>query len=215
MRIYKATYAVTLASLLVAVALNGWQLATRHPDKTLVSLDLGINVVASSFYALILLLWNRPCLDNRVRSLRYIDWSLTLPLLTLILFRLRRRRRSMNRGLILVLVIGMVACGFLGRDRIDVWFLLGSGFFAGAMWLLKKEMLEDEEGEPPMSNKKRRQMEILYYGTVTLWSAYGVVYLVPKVKPRNVAYNVLDCLSKSVFAYLLTAGVFQQQQRHH
>lgn len=205
---YKATYIFTLVSLLVAVALNGKQLVQGH-RTSIVSVDLAVNLIASAFYTLILALWSRPCQSVRVRVLRYMDWALTLPLLALILFRLRGEKSdvSMRQLGILFFLVCMVVSGFIGTDRVDGWFVCGFVFFALAMWYLRKDLLL-RKGEDEQNEKKRKRLKALYYATAALWSAYGVCYLVPAVKARNIVYNVLDFLSKSTFAYLLTAGFF-------
>ena len=204
MNMLKLSFQIVFCLLLASVFLN---IISLH------KVDLIVNLVASSCYLIILIIW--PYIQPKhIRLIRYADWSITVPLLLLSISKWARKE---NKIIITKRTIGMMASalamilfGYLGKDSWQSpYYYLGFGAFALMAYFLYYEMeLEKENDKKQDKNKqkfkqKRKQKLAVYISTLIVWSLYGLVYMIHSSTTKNMCYNILDLLSKGGLALFL------------
>lgn len=130
-----------------------------------------------------------------VDRLRYIDWSITTPLMlvSLVLVLSSNNNTSVSPATIFILVILdwlMLLFGFLGEtkqlSRITA-DILGFVPFAGIFWLLYRNFIQG----------KYYFMNYVLFGIYfVIWSMYGLLYMADQ-KTMNATFNILDCIAKA------------------
>jgi bacteriorhodopsin len=205
----------TRASVLIqfltgAVGVYGLTLPLAPEDKALnqvLLLEMIVQVIEFVFYLGFLMVFDLVSLTQS----RYFDWFLSTPIMlfTMALYFTYERRerdtesltvegftRSNWQPLLLMVLLNaaMLACGFAAEHGwIPRWlaFVAGSAFLSGAFWILYREFAV---GLP-----RTEKICGLMFG---LWASYGLAFLAPVVA-KNVAYNVLDLVSKNFFGVFL------------
>lgn len=173
--------------------------ATSPQVRHIMNLETAISMVAGFTYNLFMEKIKEPHVDlQEINQLRYVDWSITTPLilLALILFY-NPNYKTIHYTHYLSLVAlnaGMLAAGYLG-ERGVISRITGTGigfaFFAALLGLLFSCCIP--KGMP---------MAVFYVFAI-IWSLYGVVYMLEDPETKNVAYNVLDVISKALFGVFL------------
>lgn len=165
--------------------------------RNILNLETCISVVAAFFYGMFMTKLNTasdklPYRDITVN--RYVDWSITTPIMLLVLllaFCYNTQQSVTLRSLLLVLVLnyGMLFCGYAGEtgmyDKVKS-NVLGFAFFVGLYGYIYAKHIH---------GYKLFDNNILYFSFVFLWALYGVAYWMEE-EQKNVAYNVLDLFSK-------------------
>ena len=163
------------------------------------NLETAISVIATYFYSLFLQEFsnaeqnNTPVDWKRVTKYRYIDWSITTPimLLVLCLYMANNIKSSVNLGffvLVVALNYIMLAFGYLGEtEQMEKNTSLIGGFIAfGLIYALiyNKYM-----------HKYSFASSVLFWFYAIVWSFYGIVFYFDNGY-KNTALNILDVISK-------------------
>ena len=141
-----------------------------------------INLIASYMYFLLI--------KKSSIQIRYIDWILTTPLLLYELSTILNIKDKTIQIIIQLCNLLMFYFGWLGEMQFKKRLLF---CFLGFIPLV----IIFSVFYSYISNFKTT---FYYYYFLILWSLYGIVYL--KKKNRNLYYNVLDILSKSIFGLI-------------
>jgi bacteriorhodopsin len=168
-----------------------------------------VNIIAGfTYFYLLKYLYEEKVPLSEITSIRYMDWILTTPFLLLSFafyatynkYKGTPDETSMDYvplSYLIILNFAMLFFGFMGETgRMDKLAAFGFGFFAFALlfWLLYDRYVKDV--------KDKESLEIVYYLLTAVWFFYGVSYYLPVVS-KNVGYNILDMVSKSLFGVFL------------
>lgn len=136
---------------------------------------------------------------------RYSDWLVTCPLLTvelgllLGLAPLRKTSDTVRVACAALCSATMVAVGLAARHRsgggggrLALW-ALGCVLLLGVGASLLGRRTDDGDGVDDRESTRRRAAALVF---LLLWVPYGVVFWVRSPAARNAMYNVLDFLSK-------------------
>lgn len=129
-----------------------------------------------------------------INNNRYIDWSITTPIMLLVLILALCYNNKKNVILwhfiiILVLNYGMLGFGYLGENKQINKFLatlIGFIFFFALYYYIYVNYIQ---------NFKSFDNQIIYWSFFIFWALYGVVYWFNE-KNKNIFYNILDLFSK-------------------
>ena len=158
-----------------------------------------------------------------ITSIRYIDWSLTTPMMlisTILYFSYTSQKEEFKDAegnitlnsilkkdykIILLFCLSnlmMLFFGVLGElDIIDryVSFILSTFFF-----LITFKIIYDYYVELDDSNKP------LFYVIFSIWALYGVAFLF-NYRYRNSFYNILDIFSKNFYGLFIFYKIYQKK----
>lgn len=175
----------------------------KYIKNALIS-ESAVNIIASlTYFYFLQYLYEESIKLDKITSIRYIDWILTTPLLLLsfVFYADYQKREDKDEAVdytplsyIFALNMLMLFFGFLGETKRYnklKSFLLGFAAFAGLFYFLYDSYVKDNSS-----------VEAVYWVLFAIWSLYGVAYYLP-IKSKNIAYNVLDMLSKSGFGIFL------------
>ena len=133
---------------------------------------------------------------HQITKIRYIDWSITTPLIILVLMLFyggNTHPYYLTYVQLILLNWAMLGSGYMGEEGIiSRW----SGFFLGfiffALMLLSFYMC----CIPSSAN------HAVFYIFAAIWTCYGFAYLADE-ETKNLAYNGLDVISKAIFGIVL------------
>jgi bacteriorhodopsin len=190
------TFTITYILLLTTATITFIE-AIRTPDPTvrhILNLETAISVIAGYFYSLFLeKLKDKNTTYKEITVLRYLDWSLTTPLMLLVLmmFLSSHVKKVLPLSLLLIVIAlnyAMLYAGYLGEvGQLERWTSWGIGFvaFIGMFGLIYNTFLQ----------KCNLSNYVIFNFFVLVWSLYGIFYLMDETT-KNVGMNVLDCISK-------------------
>ena len=180
-----------------------------------------VNIVAGLTYSYIMRLLDDKGLPlNKVTPIRYIDWALTTPLLILSFVLYvhhydNKQRRAEDPqyvnaqpdykplGYIILLNFLMLAFGYLGEtEKMESRKALLFGFsaYTALFFSLYNSYIRDN---------KDTSMRSLFAVFALVWGAYGGAFLLDTVY-KNIAYNLLDVVSKAGFGILIWISTFSE-----
>jgi len=175
-------------------ALRTSSVTTRH----IMNIETTVSLIAGIVYGTFLEKIKQPSFDlSSFIPTRYIDWMITTPLilLSIVLFY-NKDTQSINYqcyGIIVVLNWLMLLFGYLGERRVlSLWKGLLIGFIFFALMLLYMFFFMIPKGAP---------LAVFIIFSV-IWTGYGIAYLLNE-EEKNIAYNILDVISKAVFGVVL------------
>jgi bacteriorhodopsin len=191
---YVVLFSFTIVTLIQALTTS--DATARH----VMNLETAVSVVAGYFYLkFATVAAQRADFDpaRDVLPLRYLDWSVTTPMLLLALM-LYLGHHGARRGVgwraflaVAALNYGMLAAGYAGETGVvadrRVAGAVGFACFA-AMLAVIWATYAPSRAEP-------RALLAVF---AALWAAYGGAYFMRDERAKAVAYNVLDVLSKAV-----------------
>jgi bacteriorhodopsin len=194
----QASFTVTYILLLTTATITFIE-ALRTPIpfvRHVLNLETAISLIASYFYSLFVgTIQQRNEVDwKEVTMLRYLDWSITTPLMLITLCLVCGSathvpiRVSVIFG-ILVLNYLMLYSGYLGeRGHLSRLAANAMGFvpFAIMFYIIYRIF---------MSPKYVASNTIFFSIYVVVWSMYGLVYMLDE-ESKNIATNILDCIAK-------------------
>ena len=196
-KLVRISFYITYAFLMTTATITFIE-AIRTKDskiRNILNLETCISVVAAFFYGMFVKKINVENINYKDINLnRYIDWSITTPIMLLVLilaFCYNSKMKLTFKSLLFILFLnyGMIFFGFLGENKIYNKLLsniIGFVFFIALYgyifikYIIKFNIFDNN---------------ILYIIFVVLWSLYGVCYWLDEEK-KNVCYNVLDLFSK-------------------
>ena len=174
---------------------------TNNPTvRHILNLETCISIVAGYFYSQFVEkiaeyeTQNQPINWQQIKEMRYIDWSITTPIMLLVLCVVLANELGLVVHLpviaiIIVLNYAMLYAGYLGEtsvlDRTTaniLGFLPFVTMFGIVYW----------KYVAPKYNVANRVMFYLY---LVIWSLYGIVYYFEE-ESKNIAMNILDLLAK-------------------
>ena len=129
-----------------------------------------------------------------INNNRYIDWSITTPIMLLVLilaFSYNNKKNVILWQFLIILVLnyGMLGAGYLGENKqINkvAATLIGFIFFFALYYYIYVTYIQDF---------KLFDNQIIYWSFFIFWALYGVVYWFNE-KNKNIFYNILDLFSK-------------------
>ena len=157
-------------------------------------------------------------LDHTLYYARYMDWSITTPLLLLSIGSLAVTHLH-NRGTLLAGLIGadllMIVTGLFGGlstgANVYIWFGVSTGAFLAVLWLawgaLKREADQQTGGWGALYGRMTSILSVL-------WIAYPIVFLIGQEGLKMISspletliFMVLDVTAKVIFGFVLLAGL--------
>lgn len=168
----------------------------------IMNLETAISVIATYFYSLFLEEFNSSEKNNtpvnweKITTYRYIDWSITTPIMLLVLCMYMANNigsvvKVGTYALIVILNYIMLAFGYLGENG-DI--SKQAGLFGGfAAFIFMYALIYSKF----MSPKYSVANSILYWFYAIVWSMYGGVYYLPDGYKVAIT-NILDLISKCV-----------------
>lgn len=198
------TFYITYALLMTTATITFIEaIRTSNPQiRHILNLETCISVVAAFFYGVFMNKINKPNIDYKDINLnRYLDWSITTPIMLLVLIlalglNIKKRVRLLDFVIILVLNFGMLYAGYVGEiekdkqnannKKIIFGNIIGFVFFTLMYGFIYSKFVR---GHNNFDNN------ILFGAFVFLWALYGVVWWLNE-RAKNVGYNILDLFSK-------------------
>jgi bacteriorhodopsin len=207
----KFSFYITYAFLLTTAAITFIE-SMRTDNVTarhVLNLETTISLIAGYFYSIFLDKLavyekeNKPINWSEITKTRYIDWSMTTPLMLLALSLTLSTNIKKVVSVYLILLVFllnylMLYIGYLGEigqmDRL--WAcILGFVPFVIMFGLIYRNFIL------PVYNLSNY---IIFSLFVAIWSLYGVFYMMEK-SMQNIGLNILDCLAKCLFGLGLWA----------
>ena len=196
-KVVRFSFYVTYAFLMTTATVTFIEAIRTKDDKirSILNLETCISVVAAFFYGVFMKKINSADINYKdITVNRYVDWSITTPimLLVLVLAFAYNNGKSVTLSsflLILMLNYGMLLFGFLGENELFDKMkanVIGFVFFFALYGYIYITHIK---------NFNIFDNNILYWSFVILWSLYGVAYWMEE-EEKNVTYNVLDLFSK-------------------
>lgn len=203
-------------------AVDNYDEETKYLRAALVS-ETCVNIIAglTYFYFLKYLYEDNIKLED-ITPVRYLDWLVTTPFLIYSFslystYENNKKNNTPNKSLdylplsyLLVLNTIMLVFGFLGETgRMNKHLAFGIAMAAfGALFYLIYDKYIDNDGDP-------NESVLITYGIFTaIWLLYGFSYYLNTIN-KNVAYNILDMISKSAFGIYLWISVLEDSSTRY
>ena len=182
---------MTTATITLIEALRTTDTDVRH----VMNLETCISIVACYYYSIFITKVNDTTKEvdwSEITKLRYIDWSITTPLMliTLCVVLAKNSKELIHFTTICFIVILnylMLGIGYYGviHPEYKLYAMIG-GFipFFAMFYLMYTKFI---------GNKVSNQ--ILFYIYFVVWGMYGIVYMFSEVY-KNVFMNMLDLIAK-------------------
>jgi bacteriorhodopsin len=207
---FMLTYLVLYGTALITLieALRTEDARVRH----ILNVETSVSLIAGFVYGIFIERLKSGALTlEDVTQLRYIDWSITTPLLLLVLllffnFTNTEGLRFSLYALIVVVNWTMLAIGYLAETgSISHTTGVVSGFlsYAVLLSLVWYTLLHESE---------YAHLKMVFVAFAIIWGLYGVAFLLD-TKSKNIAYNFLDMISKvffGLFMWVYYGGVFEE-----
>ena len=133
---------------------------------------------------------------HEITKIRYIDWSITTPLIILVLMLFYKGTSAPDYRTYTKLILlnwAMLGVGYLGEEGIiSRWagLLLGCVFLALMLWSFYTCCISSSANHT------------VFFVFAAIWAGYGVAYMLDE-EMKNIAYNGLDVISKAIFGVIL------------
>lgn len=182
---------LTTATITFIEAMRTTDIKARH----ILNLETAISVIAAYFYGTFIeKLKKKEVNYKEINETRYLDWSMTTPIMLLVLvlaflYNTGGRLRLGTYAVIIALNAIMLGTGYLGEiGSISKNTGFGVGFtaFFAMYYYIYSTFLK---GKYIFDNS------LLYWAFFILWSMYGVLYMMDE-KTKNVGFNILDLFAK-------------------
>lgn len=198
----KFSFSITYILLLTTATITFIEaMRTNIPHvRHILNLETAISVIAGYFYSSFVERINNfektdtPIDWRDITATRYIDWSITTPLMLLALCVVLAKNIKLNVpfnifAVIVVLNYAMLYLGYLGEIKaMDRTTAMLTGFvaFFGMFYLIFTNFVTPTY---MWSNY------VLYAFYLLIWSIYGIVYMLDE-QWKNISMNILDCIAK-------------------
>lgn len=191
---YLVLFGYTIITLVEAIRTPS--VVVRH----IMNIETAISLVAGLVYGLFNEEIKQPGVDlKKITQMRYVDWSITTPLILLVILLFYNGEGSVNfktYGALVGLNAGMLLTGYLGETGVlskMIGGVSGFAFFFAMLYLFYTCCIP--------ANKP----QIVFYVFAVIWALYGVAYYVEDEETKNISYNILDVLAKAIFGVVLWA----------
>lgn len=181
--------AITLIEALRTPCIN-----TRH----IMNIETAVSLVAGIVYGTFLDKMKQPNFKlSEIIPMRYMDWMITTPLILLavVLFYNTKLNSVDYKCYCIIIILNwlMLLFGYLGECKMISsmnGLLLGFFFFAAMLLYMYYYIIP-----------KGCSLAVFIIFAV-IWTGYGIAYML-KEEEKNIAYNILDIMSKAVFGVVL------------
>ena len=205
----KMSFMITYILLLTTATVTFIEaLRTKIPlIRHIFNLETCISLVAGYFYSVFLGKLddaeknNTPINWNEMTEFRYIDWSITTPMMLLALSVVLGYNVNINVNLVFMLTVlilnyFMLAVGYLGEinviSRLQGMIVGFIAFFAMFFIIYMKFL----------TTKYNLTNNILFLLYFIVWSIYGIAYMFGETY-KNIIMNILDCIAKCLIGLFL------------
>jgi len=186
---FHLTYVVllTTGTITIIEALRTANPMVRH----ILNLETCISIIAAYFYSVFLEKIKGPYTWPEITKIRYLDWSITTPIMLLALCLAMTYNDGIHLKLSLILTVVclnylMLGVGYLGETqrlpRIEA-SVIGFIPFFFMFWLIYGLVGKS------VANK------VLFWLYFVVWSMYGLVYLLDE-ETKQILTNLLDLIAK-------------------
>jgi bacteriorhodopsin len=198
----KFSFSITYIFLLTTATITFIEaMRTSSPTaRHVLNLETAISIIAGYFYSTFLEKISAYEKDDKIidwadmTATRYIDWSMTTPLMLLALCVVLAQ--NIGKSVTLKVIMGVIVLNFimlylghLGEvkrmDRLSA-MLFGFVAFFGMFYLIFTNYV---------APKYVKSNYILFGFFVIVWGLYGVVYMLNE-EYKNITMNILDCIAK-------------------
>jgi bacteriorhodopsin len=198
----KFSFALTYILLLTTGTITFIEaIRTQTPAiRNILNLETAISVIAGYFYSVFVAQIDKFDEDDKpidwkdISKTRYVDWSITTPLMLLVLcYVLGLNTNVKVKGLTILSIIAlnymMLYTGYLGEvGQLGRFAAMVAGFIPFIVlfsiifivFVLPKYVYANY---------------VLFSVFVSIWALYGLVYLLSE-EYKNIAMNILDCIAK-------------------
>jgi bacteriorhodopsin len=207
----KFSFYITYAFLLTTATITFIEsIRTDNPTvRHVLNLETAISLIAGYFYSIFLDKLSgyekegKPINWSEIMTTRYIDWSMTTPLMLLALSLTLSNNIKKTVSLFFFLLIVllnylMLYIGYLGETgQMNRLWACGLGFvpFIIMITLIYRNLVL------PIYKLSNYIIFSIFAG---IWTLYGVFYLMEN-SVKNIGLNILDCLAKCIFGLGLWA----------
>jgi uncharacterized integral membrane protein len=184
--------------------------------KDLIKVEFFVQVIEFIFYIWLIYYFNKK--TRNITSFRYLDWSITTPLMLITLSAFLKHNRnepfrlndfvSNHQSSILKIVFlnaAMLLFGFIGEiGLLNPYLSTTLGFIP---FVLNFKYIKDtflQSSEDIYKNG-------LFYWFAFTWSLYGV-FAVMSYTIKNTGYNILDIFSKNFFGIFLAYNIYLRRK---
>lgn len=198
----KFSFSITYIFLLTTATITFIEaIRTNSPTaRHVLNLETAISIIAGYFYSTFLEKISAYEKDDKIidwkdmTATRYIDWSMTTPLMLLALCVVLAQ--NIGKSVTLKVIMGVIVLNFimlylghLGEvksiDRLSA-MLFGFVAFFGMFYIIFTNYV---------APKYVKSNYILFGFFVIVWGLYGVVYMLNE-EYKNISMNILDCIAK-------------------
>jgi bacteriorhodopsin len=175
--------------------------AIRTPSvlvRNIMNIETAVSLIAGLVYGYLVEEVRKPGADlSKITHIRYLDWSITTPLILLTILLFYNGSSSVDYTTFLgiaTLNAGMLYSGYLGETgsiNKMTGGIVGFLFFGAMLSLLYTCCVP------------KTQTPIVFIIFAVLWALYGVAYYIEDVETKNICYNLLDISSKALFGIVL------------
>lgn len=191
---YLVLFGYTIITLVEAIRTPS--VVVRH----IMNIETAISLVAGLVYGLFNEEIKKPGVDlKRITQMRYVDWSITTPLILLVILLFYNGEGTIDYktyGGLVGLNAGMLLTGYLGETGAMskmMGGITGFAFFFAMLYLFYTCCIP------------KNKPQIVFYIFAVIWALYGVVYYLEDEETKNIGYNILDVLAKAIFGVVLWA----------
>ena len=185
---YLVLFGYTVITLVEAIRTQST--TVRH----IMNIETAISLIAGLVYGYLYEEVKKPGADlKKITQIRYLDWSITTPLILLVLLLFYNGENAIDATTYLTVVLlnaGMLFSGYMGET--GVWHKMTGGI-AGFMFFAAMLAVFSMCCLPSKANPA------VFWLFAVSWSLYGVVYYMEDEETKNVSYNILDVVSKALF----------------
>jgi bacteriorhodopsin len=178
--------------------------------KDLLKLEVVVQIVEFIFYGWLIFYFTK--VSKNITPFRYIDWSITTPLMLITLSAFLKHDGSTgdrlsdfltkHKGSIVKIVLlnsAMLLCGIMGEfGYLSAYTAAALGFIP---FVLNFKYIKDTF--LPSDDKQKKAVFIWF---VFFWSLYGVLSTM-NYTTKNTGYNILDLFAKNFFGLFLASVI--------
>ena len=184
--------------------------------KDLLRVELFVQGIEFIFYVWLIYYFNK--ISHNITPFRYLDWSISTPLMLITLSAFLNHNKntstrlidflSNNKRSIVIIVLlnaSMLLCGLISElGYVSPYISTALGFIP---FILNFKYIKDTF--LPSSEDKFKNG--IFYWFVFFWSLYGV-FAIMTYKIKNTGYNILDIFAKNVFGLFLSYIIWSKSK---
>jgi bacteriorhodopsin len=176
--------------------------------KDLLNVELFVQIIEFIFYIWLFYFFSK--VSKNITPFRYLDWSITTPLMLITLsafldhdatksYRLKDFLLKYTDSIIKIVFLNatMLFFGFIGElGYLNPYTSTALGFIP---FTLNFKYIKDTF----LRSSKNITKNLIFYGFVFFWSLYGLFALM-SYTAKNIGYNILDIFAKNFFGLFLS-----------